>query len=331
MSPLPPFAASPSRSDGQFSTAVPAALQALLERYGPALLDEAGRLRGMLFDEVPSAKREISVLMLALDEQVPQDLVRASSREADPGLVPRLVRRLVDEKALALEAAHWAVGAWAAALGLAIAPRSGAAAAESAASGFGASAAESASARSIPGLQPPAQTGGHPGSSAGTPVPPVLAQRPMTGFSAASSTVRAGLLALGLVLAVGGGWWYSRMRLAVAGVEALGPLLGDGKPVAVELQVQGREVAISRIEIRLVEGDGEWLNRQWSLEVPQSDRRLRRLPAGSLQIHAAESGSVTLEYVLVTEDGDRSPVFSRRFDIVPTGARERPKGAASVR
>lgn len=108
----------PSQAATAYAEAVPAALQTLMESYGAVLLGDPVRLRGLLNDEVPQARRETSLLLLALEERVPQDLLRVHSGEDPAAWSRRLVRRLVDERALSPQAAQWAVRAWMQALGL---------------------------------------------------------------------------------------------------------------------------------------------------------------------------------------------------------------------
>lgn len=99
---------------------IEAALQALIERYGPALLFESNHLASHLRERCPDAEREITVLLRALDVQVPQDLLSAHTDEDLQSLLPRLAKQLSDRKRLADEASTWAVRTWARGLGLAV-------------------------------------------------------------------------------------------------------------------------------------------------------------------------------------------------------------------
>ena len=76
-------------SDSLYDPTIGAKLKSLLDRYGIGLLGESGRLRGLLHDDCPQAKREVSVLMQALEERVPQDLMRVHSGEPIQSLTPR--------------------------------------------------------------------------------------------------------------------------------------------------------------------------------------------------------------------------------------------------
>src|SRR5215472_10279478 len=110
-------AAAAGSSHNLYDPSIGGTLKSLLDRYGVALLGESARLRGLLQDECPNAKREISVLLQALDERVPQDLLRVHSGEPIGSLSPRLAKRLEDEKSISVHASRWAVNTWAQGLG----------------------------------------------------------------------------------------------------------------------------------------------------------------------------------------------------------------------
>ena len=99
---------------------IEAALQSLIDLNGPALLFESDRLASDLRERCPDAEREISVLLRALDVQVPQDLLSAHTDEDLQSLLPRLAKQLSDRKRLATGASTWAVRTWARALGLSV-------------------------------------------------------------------------------------------------------------------------------------------------------------------------------------------------------------------
>ncbi|HEV2860532.1 MAG TPA: hypothetical protein VGX48_05980 [Pyrinomonadaceae bacterium] len=92
-------------------------LKEIIDTYGAAhVLADARRCEGMLRDLCGGYKRETHVLLCALRERVPHELL-ASSGVAHEVLCARLAARLHDELALTPEASLWAVAAWAAALG----------------------------------------------------------------------------------------------------------------------------------------------------------------------------------------------------------------------
>ncbi len=90
----------------------------LIARYGPGLCSDAGRCEGLLRDLCGAYRREINILMGALKERIPLDLLAAQSAVPRELLLTRLAKRLEDQLALTEEAARWAVDSWALALGV---------------------------------------------------------------------------------------------------------------------------------------------------------------------------------------------------------------------
>ena len=97
---------------------VASALRGLYDKFGAQILTQPPRLASLLRDECPERKPEISALVKALEEQVPQDLLNSQSGEPPRSLAARLSRRLSEEHLLARDASNWAVWAWAHGLGL---------------------------------------------------------------------------------------------------------------------------------------------------------------------------------------------------------------------
>lgn len=93
-------------------------LISLVGRYGPALAYDPLRCEGLLRDTCPRCSREIFVLVNAVRQNVPADLL-APRHTLPPALFRGfLVKRLQDELAFSDEAARWAVETWIEALGL---------------------------------------------------------------------------------------------------------------------------------------------------------------------------------------------------------------------
>lgn len=92
-------------------------LLSLVSRYGTSLAFDPLRCEALLRDTCPRNRREIFVLVNAVRQQVPADLL--SPRHSLPPELFRgfLIKRLEDELAFSEEAAQWAVDTWAAALG----------------------------------------------------------------------------------------------------------------------------------------------------------------------------------------------------------------------
>lgn len=299
MNPQPQDAASPLRSDTLFSDTVPTALKGLVDRFGAELLAEPARLRGLLADEVPQARKEISVLLLALEERVPQDLMRVHSGESASSLTPRLARRLTEEKAMSPEAARWAVNAWAYGMGIdgivdSQPAKDDPGFAGAAGAGVAGFAAGGTAANSNDGPQ-----------QAPAPAPSPLSNR----------MVRIGAAALAVVAIAAAVWWYSTPKLQIARVETAGVFVGNGKPQPVFIDFDARNVQVRSAEVRLVKGDGNWGQTSWKVDVtPESPNRVG---AGTLAVTTSNPISATFEYVLVGADGKRSEPFQRTFDVVP--------------
>ena len=94
-------------------------LRQMVETYGREVCLDPRRCEGLLRDLCPGEKREISLLLTALRERIPEELVAAGPGQPIAVLAARLGKRLSDTLGLNEEAARWAVGSWALALGLA--------------------------------------------------------------------------------------------------------------------------------------------------------------------------------------------------------------------
>lgn len=92
-------------------------LKELIVTHGAALVDNPQRCKGLLLDRCQEQRREINILIQALEEQVTFDL-RQASVTPYPILQARLVKRLEDMRAMTEEAARWGVDSWALALGV---------------------------------------------------------------------------------------------------------------------------------------------------------------------------------------------------------------------
>ncbi len=92
--------------------------QAVTDRFGRDVVSDAKLCGALLRDLCGEHKREISVLVAAVEERVPNDLQSSQANTPLDVLLARLIRRLVDDRALAEDAARWAVESWALALGL---------------------------------------------------------------------------------------------------------------------------------------------------------------------------------------------------------------------
>jgi hypothetical protein len=92
-------------------------LRELIARHGPGLCSDARRCEGLLRDLCGAHHREINILVAALRERVPLDLLAARNSVPAGLLLTRLSKRLEAQLALTGEAARWGVESWALALG----------------------------------------------------------------------------------------------------------------------------------------------------------------------------------------------------------------------
>ena len=90
----------------------------ILTHYGRAVLDDPRRCEALLRDLLPDHRREIHLLVSALRERVPADLLASNNGVPQSLLLDQLAQRLHDHLGLAPAFAQWAVETWAVALGV---------------------------------------------------------------------------------------------------------------------------------------------------------------------------------------------------------------------
>ena len=93
-------------------------LKTLVGRYGQSLAYESTRCEGLLRDTCPSCSREIFVLVNAVRQHIPKELLAPHHGLPLPLMKGFLAKRLSDELGFSDDAARWAVESWAEALGL---------------------------------------------------------------------------------------------------------------------------------------------------------------------------------------------------------------------
>ena len=93
-------------------------LREIVARHGQSVVYDARRCEGLLRDYSGQHRREVSVLVSALEEHVPQDLLAPAAGTPRAVVLKRLARRLADNHAISEPAAAWSVNTWAFALGL---------------------------------------------------------------------------------------------------------------------------------------------------------------------------------------------------------------------
>ena len=90
----------------------------LIQDYGIEVAEDPRRCEGLLRDLCAACRREIHVLMAAVNERVIHELREADSELPVAVTIGRLVKRLVDNRGITEDAALWAVESWALAFGL---------------------------------------------------------------------------------------------------------------------------------------------------------------------------------------------------------------------
>ncbi|OUD15258.1 DUF1566 domain-containing protein [Thioflexithrix psekupsensis] len=100
-------------------------LQEMIRRYGTSLCGEPKRCKAILNDLCPTAKKEIRLLISALEEDIGNSLLNPPNGIPMEMLLQQLIKRLHEELSLQPEAAHWTVETWALALGVIKQPFSG--------------------------------------------------------------------------------------------------------------------------------------------------------------------------------------------------------------
>ena len=90
----------------------------IVARFGRSVAGEPRRVEGLLRDYAGAHRREIAVIVSAMDERVAADLAGAQSGTPREVLLTKLSQRLHDNLAIDREAARWAVNSWALALGV---------------------------------------------------------------------------------------------------------------------------------------------------------------------------------------------------------------------
>jgi Right handed beta helix region len=93
-------------------------LRDVVARHGHSVINEPRRCEGLLRDYCGAYRREIAVLMSALEERVVADLLAPGKGMPRAALLARLAQRLRDNMAMEEAAARWAVHSWALALGV---------------------------------------------------------------------------------------------------------------------------------------------------------------------------------------------------------------------
>ena len=92
------------------------ALRSGFDRQGPALLYAPDELERLLVEQCPRAGAGIALILIALEEHVPQALLGTYADDARSQLAPRLADALHTRRGVERDAARWAVETWSGAL-----------------------------------------------------------------------------------------------------------------------------------------------------------------------------------------------------------------------
>lgn len=105
-----------TNSIGPMEDSVISVLHTILKENGIDLYCDNKRLRALLNDLAPRQKREVNLLMQAVDAQIPHT-ISANPRSVDKLTIQRLIRVMTGQYGTAQEHAQWTVEAWAEVLG----------------------------------------------------------------------------------------------------------------------------------------------------------------------------------------------------------------------
>ncbi|MGE0085306.1 MAG: DUF1566 domain-containing protein [Desulfococcaceae bacterium] len=94
-------------------------LKYIITHYGCSVIYEPRRCMALLKDLCPEHKREVNVLVSALKEDIPHDLLSMNASMPAELTLSRLRKRLYDDLGIAEEFSHWAVETWKLALEIA--------------------------------------------------------------------------------------------------------------------------------------------------------------------------------------------------------------------
>ncbi|MEP6923648.1 MAG: hypothetical protein ABI954_04210 [Pyrinomonadaceae bacterium] len=94
------------------------ALREIVAKHGTGVCSDAKRCAGLLGDWCGSYRREINILVNALEERVPLDLLAAGNSMPRELLLTRLAVRLEEQLGMTETAAYWAVETWGLALNI---------------------------------------------------------------------------------------------------------------------------------------------------------------------------------------------------------------------
>jgi tetratricopeptide (TPR) repeat protein len=90
----------------------------LLEQYGQTIINEPKRCKSILSDLAPEQRLEINLLVMALEQKVPDELLKPSGLTPIELQLERISQGLHDSTGIEENMAYWAVESWALALAI---------------------------------------------------------------------------------------------------------------------------------------------------------------------------------------------------------------------
>jgi|GEM_PF-3259352 len=270
------------------------AVRTAIEQHGPSLLFEPVRLAELLSAQFPPPDPAVSLLLRALDEQVPQELLGLHAGDGLSEGITAVAERLGTRQSLAAPDARWAVQTWAEILHVVPMPAA------------------------LPDPAPPL--------AATVPSSPVAerAAGPEAGAGrgdrrARGPLARVATVALVLLIAcvAGGIVWFNffQRSLAIASVGADGALVGDGSRHDVQVRFSARNVDVRGVEVRFVRGDVNGDAQPVWIAIAPTAAASRVAPAGQIGLASSHPSRATFSYVLVAADGTRSAPVEKTFDF----------------
>jgi hypothetical protein len=95
-------------------------LREIIAQYGRSVCENPQHCKGLLLDLCGDYKREVNILIAALEEHVVDELLHISAGVPTELVLVRLTQRLCDHRSMEQEAARWGVESWALALGISV-------------------------------------------------------------------------------------------------------------------------------------------------------------------------------------------------------------------
>lgn len=288
--------------------ALVAAVRAAIAEQGPSVLVEPLALADRLATRFPGPAPAVALLLRALDEQVPRQLLALPEGGDATAAIEAITARLGIDGTLSVHDAQWAVETWAEILD--VGPTTPTSDAPASASAL-ARAAVVAPLTEAPTTPAAIHATVHV-ASAGSPD---SGRVPSRGASPRALLATAAL-ALLLAGAAGIVVWFNffHRTLAITSVDATGPLIGDGSEHDVAVRFDAHNVAVRGVEVRLVRGGRGDEQPVW-VAMPAASADARVAPAGRVGIASSRPSQLTYRYVLVAADGTRSAPVENTFDF----------------